>query len=43
VFVGLSARGLAPYLVQGVWQRRLNRASGLVFAGFGCALLRYRP
>jgi len=43
VFVGLSARGLARYLVQGVWQRRLNRASGLVFAGFGCALLRYRP
>jgi threonine/homoserine/homoserine lactone efflux protein len=43
VFVGLSARGLARYLVQGVWQRRLNRVSGLVFAGFGCALLRYRP
>ena len=43
LFVGLGARGLARYLVQGVWQRRLNRASGLVFAGFGCALLRYRP
>lgn len=43
VFVGLGARGLARYLVQGVWQRRLNRVSGLVFAGFGCALLRYRP
>lgn len=43
VFVGLSARGLARYLVQSVWQRRLNRVSGLVFAGFGCALLRYRP
>ena len=43
LFVGLGARGLARYLVQGVWQRRLNRVSGLVFAGFGCALLRYRP
>lgn len=43
VFVGLGARGLARYLVQGVWQQRLNRVSGLVFAGFGCALLRYRP
>ena len=40
---GLSARGLARYLVQALWQRRINRASGVVFAGFGCALLRYRP
>lgn len=43
VCVGLSARGLARYLAQGIWQQRLNRVSGLVFAGFGCALLRYRP
>jgi len=43
VTLGLSARGLARYLVQAVWQRRLNRVSGVIFAGFGCALLRYRP
>ena len=42
VIVGLSARGLARYLVQGIWQRRINRVSGMIFAGFGCALLRYR-
>jgi hypothetical protein len=29
--------------VRGVWRRRLNRASGAIFAGFGLALLRYRP
>lgn len=43
VFLGLTARGLARYLVQAVWQRRLNRASGVIFAGFGIVLLRYRP
>ena len=43
VMLGLSARGLARYLSQAVWQRRLNRLSGAIFAGFGCALLRYRP
>jgi len=43
VMLGLSARGLARYLSQAVWQRRLNRLSGVIFAGFGCALLRYRP
>ena len=32
--LGLAARGL---------QRRINRLSGVIFAGFGCALLRYRP
>ena len=41
--LGLSARGLARYLVQAIWQRRINRVSGAIFAGFGCALLRYRP
>jgi threonine/homoserine/homoserine lactone efflux protein len=25
------------------WQRRINRASGVIFAGFGGALLRYKP
>lgn len=43
VFLGLSARGLARYLVQAVWQRRLNRVSGAIFAGFGVMLMRYRP
>jgi threonine/homoserine/homoserine lactone efflux protein len=41
--LGLSARGLARYLVQAVWQRRINRVSGAIFAGFGCLLIRYRP
>jgi threonine/homoserine/homoserine lactone efflux protein len=43
VTLGLSARGLSRCLVQAVWQRRLNRVSGVIFAGFGCVLLRYRP
>jgi threonine/homoserine/homoserine lactone efflux protein len=43
VLVGLSARGLARHLLQRAWQRRINRLSGVIFAGFGCALLRYRP
>ena len=43
VTVASSARGLARYLVQATWQRRLNRLTGVIFAGFGCALLRYRP
>jgi homoserine/homoserine lactone efflux protein len=43
VTLGLSARRLARYLVQALWQRRLNRLSGMIFAAFGCALLRYRP
>ena len=43
VTVGLTARGLARYLVQRLWQQRINRLSGVIFAGFGGALLRYRP
>jgi threonine/homoserine/homoserine lactone efflux protein len=39
----LGGRRLAAHLVRGVWRRRLNRASGVIFAGFGVALLRYRP
>ena len=39
-----SARGLARYLVQAaVAAHDINRLSGVIFAGFGCALLRYRP
>ncbi len=43
VMLGLSARGLARFLEQARWQRRINRLSGVIFATFGCALLRYRP
>ena len=43
VVYALSGRRLAAHLVRGVWRRRLNRASGAIFAGFGLALLRYRP
>ena len=43
VTVASSARSLSRYLVQAAWQRRLNRLSGAIFAGFGVALLRYRP
>ena len=39
----LSGRRLATHLMQGAWQRRFNRVSGVIFAGFGGALLRYRP
>jgi threonine/homoserine/homoserine lactone efflux protein len=39
----LSGRKLAERLMHGVWRRRLNRASALVFVGFGAALLRYKP
>jgi threonine/homoserine/homoserine lactone efflux protein len=43
VIYALSGRRLASHLVRGVWQRRFNRVSGVIFAGFGGALLRYRP
>jgi threonine/homoserine/homoserine lactone efflux protein len=43
ITVASSARGLSRYLAQAAWQRRLNRLSGAIFAGFGVALLRYRP
>ena len=43
VTVGLTARGLSRYLVQRIWQQRINRLTGVIFAAFGCALLRYRP
>jgi threonine/homoserine/homoserine lactone efflux protein len=39
----LSGRRLAQHLLRGVWRRRFNRASGAIFMGFGCVLLRYRP
>ena len=37
------ARRLADRLMTESWQRRVNRTSGVIFAGFGCVLLRYRP
>ena len=38
VVYALSGRRLAAHLVRGVWRRRLNRASGVIFAGFGLRL-----
>jgi threonine/homoserine/homoserine lactone efflux protein len=43
VTYALTSRRLAGQLMQATWQRRINRVSGVIFAGFGCALLRYRP
>jgi threonine/homoserine/homoserine lactone efflux protein len=43
VTYALSGRRLATQLMRGAWQRRFNRVSGVIFAGFGGALLRYRP
>ncbi len=43
VTYALTARRLADRLMTESWQRRVNRISGVIFAGFGCALLRYRP
>jgi homoserine/homoserine lactone efflux protein len=43
VTYALGGRRLATYLSRGAWQRRFNRVSAVIFAGFGCALLRYRP
>ena len=39
----LGGRKLADRLMHGVWRRWLNRASGVVFMGFGAALLRFKP
>jgi threonine/homoserine/homoserine lactone efflux protein len=43
VTYALTARRLADRLMTESWQRRVNRVSGVIFAGFGCVLLRYRP
>ena len=43
VTYALGGRRLATYLTRSEWQRRFNRMSAVIFAGFGCALLRYRP
>jgi threonine/homoserine/homoserine lactone efflux protein len=43
VTYALGGRRLARYLSRAEWQRRFNRVSAVIFAGFGCALLRYRP
>lgn len=39
----LTGRKLADRLMHGAWRRWLNRASGVVFMGFGVALLRFKP
>jgi threonine/homoserine/homoserine lactone efflux protein len=43
VTYALGGRRLATYLTKSAWQRRFNSVSAVIFAGFGCALLRYRP
>jgi threonine/homoserine/homoserine lactone efflux protein len=43
VTYALTARRLASQLMERSWQCRINRVAGVIFAGFGCALLRYRP
>jgi threonine/homoserine/homoserine lactone efflux protein len=43
VTYALTSRRLAGHLMESIWQRRINRVSGVIFAGFGGALLRYRP
>jgi threonine/homoserine/homoserine lactone efflux protein len=43
VSYALGGRRLAAQLMRGAWRRRFNRVSAVIFAGFGCALLRYRP
>jgi threonine/homoserine/homoserine lactone efflux protein len=39
----LGGRRLAAHLLHGVWLRRFNRVSAVIFVGFGGVLLRYRP
>lgn len=39
----LTGRKLADRLMHGIWRRWLNRVSGVVFVGFGVALLRFKP
>jgi len=43
VTYALTSRRLAHRLMESAWQRRINRVSGVIFAGFGVVLLRYRP
>ena len=43
VAYALGGRRLAVHLLRGVWRRRFNRASGVIFMGFGAVLLHYRP
>jgi len=39
----IGGQRLSAHLLRGVWRRRFNRASGVIFMGFGALLLRYRP
>jgi threonine/homoserine/homoserine lactone efflux protein len=39
----LGGRTLAGYLSRPAWQRGFDRATGVVFVGFGLALLKFRP
>ena len=39
----LGGRTLAGYLSRPAWQRAFDRATAVVFIGFGLALLKFRP
>ena len=39
----LGGRTFAGYLSRPAWQRGFDRATGVVFVGFGLALLKFRP
>lgn len=43
VVYALGGQRLAAHLLRGIWRRRFNRASGVIFIGFGAVLSRYRP
>ena len=43
IVYAFGGQRLSSHLLRGVWRRRFNRASGVIFMGFGAVLLRYRP
>ena len=43
IVYALGGQRLSAHLLRGIWRRRFNRASGVIFMGFGAVLLRYRP
>jgi threonine/homoserine/homoserine lactone efflux protein len=43
IVYALGGQRLSTHLLRGIWRRRFNRASGVIFMGFGALLLRYRP
>lgn len=43
VAYAFTARRLTARRARGAWRRRVNRAGGAIFIGFGAALLRFNP